>query len=301
MMSRLTYYLVYGGMYLLASLPFTVLFAISDVLYVLLRHVLRYRRKVVRTNLRNSFPEKSMQELNEIERQFYHYICDYLMQEVKTLRLSREEMMRRMRYDNPHDFLDAIDAHGSAFLLIPHYDNFEWLMSLSLVMRPDDLPVQIYKPIHNAHIDELFKRIRSRFGGINVPKHATARTLIKMHRSGKHMGVGLITDQSPNLSEAHHWTTFLNQDTVFMDGAEKMAKLLDIPVFYSEIYHEGRGYARVRFELICEHPRQTADGEITERFARKLEQTIRREPAYWFWSHKRWKLKRSDVPRSNAN
>ena len=105
----------------------------------------------------------------------------------------------------------------------------------------------------------------------------------------------MITDQSPNFNEAHHWTTFLNQDTGFMDGAERIAKLMDFPVFYCELKKQSRGYCRVRFDLITETPNQTADGEITELFARRLEQTIRREPPYWFWSHKRWKLKREDV------
>ena len=105
----------------------------------------------------------------------------------------------------------------------------------------------------------------------------------------------MITDQSPNPNEAHYWTTFLNQDTVFMDGAERIAKLMDFPVFYCELQKQGRGYCRVRFDLITETPKATADGEITECFARRLEQTIRREPAYWFWSHKRWKLKREDT------
>jgi lauroyl/myristoyl acyltransferase len=156
-------------------------------------------------------------------------------------------------------------------------------------------PVQIYKPLHNKYMDEVFKRIRARFGGYNVPKHSTAREIIRLRRDNKRVAVGMITDQSPNPNEAHYWTTFLNQDTVFMDGAERIAKLMDFPVFYCELQKQGRGYCRVRFDLITETPKATADGEITERFARRLEQTIRREPAYWFWSHKRWKLKREDT------
>lgn len=141
----------------------------------------------------------------------------------------------------------------------------------------------------------MFKRIRARFGGYNVPKHSTAREIIKLRRDNKRVAVGMITDQSPNPNEAHHWTTFLNQDTGFMDGAERIAKLMDFPVFYCELKKQGRGYCRVRFDLITETPKATADGEITECFARRLEQTIRREPPYWFWSHKRWKLKREDT------
>jgi NAD(P)H-flavin reductase len=157
---------------------------------------------------------------------------------------------------------------------------------------------------HEVDFDEMFKRIRSRFGGMNIPKHSTARELVRLYRMKKHFAVGLISDQSPNKSEAHYWTTFLNQDTVFMDGAERLAKMMNIPVFYCELTRKSRGYCQASFELITETPKQTADGEITEAFARKLENTIRRDPPYWFWSHRRWKLTREVVrnhQRQEAN
>ncbi len=295
MKSRLIYLLTYAGMWLLALLPFRALYVLSDGLCFLMRHVVHYRRRVVRTNLRNSFPEKSEQELAGIERRFYHYICDYMLEEIKLLRISFRELSRRMEYDNREEYLRMIDKHGGIVLLIPHYANFEWIIGMGSIMSPGDVPVQVYKPLHNSYLDEMFKRIRARFGGYNVPKHSTAREVIGLRRSGKRMAIGLITDQSPNRSEAHYWTTFLNQDTVFMDGAERIAKLMDFPVFYCELQRVKRGYCKVSFDLVTETPRQTADGEITECFARRLEQTIRRNPPYWFWSHKRWKLKREDV------
>ena len=188
-----------------------------------------------------------------------------------------------------------IEKHGGIVLLIPHYANFEWITGMSSIMQEGDIPVQIYKPLHNKYMDAIFKRIRTRFGGYNVAKHSTAREIIKLCRDNKREAVEMITDQSPNPNEAHYWTTFLNQDTVIMDGADRIAKRMDFPVVYGELHTQGRGYCRVRFDLITETPKATADGEITELFARRLEQTIRREPPYWFWSHKRWKLKREDT------
>lgn len=295
MKSKLIYLLTYAGMWLLALLPFRAIYVLSDGLAFLMQHVIHYRRKVVRTNLRNSFPEKSAEGLKEIENKFYHYICDYMLEEVKTLRISFEELTRRMTYENKEEYLNMIDKYGGIVLLIPHYANFEWIIGMGAIMQPGDLPVQVYKPLHNPYLDEMFKRIRSRFGGYNVPKHSTAREMIKLRREHKRMAVGLITDQSPNRSEAHYWTTFLHQDTVFMDGAERIARMMGFPVFYCELIRQKRGHCRVIFDLITETPKQTADGEITECFARRLEQTIRRDPPYWFWSHKRWKLKREDV------
>ena len=159
--------------------------------------------------------------------------------------------------------------------------------------RHKEVPVQVN--------DEklMFKIIRARHGGYNVPKHSTAREVIRLRREGKHVVIGLITDQSPNRNEAHHWTTFLNQDTVFMDGGERIARMMNYPVFYCELEKRGRGYCKAYFDLLTETPKQTAEGEITELFVRRLEQTIRRAPAYWFWSHKRWKLTREDLKKQH--
>jgi KDO2-lipid IV(A) lauroyltransferase len=179
--------------------------------------------------------------------------------------------------------------------LIPHYANFEWIIGMGSIMKKGDIPVQIYKPLRDPYIDALFKKIRARFGGLNVPKHSTVREILKLRRDGKRMVIGFITDQSPNRTEAHYWTTFLNQDTVFMDGAERIAKLMDYPVFYCALQKKRRGYCQVDFQLVTETPKETSDGEITEQYARRLEATILSEPAYWFWSHKRWKIKRGDV------
>lgn len=294
MKSKLIYYLTYAGMWLLALLPFRALYVLSDGLYFVMRHVVHYRRRVVRTNLRNSFPEKSIEELRAIEGRFYHYICDYMLEEVKMLRMPFKELCRRMEYDNKEEYLSMIEKHGGIVLLIPHYANFEWITGMSSIMAPGDVPVQVYKRLRNPYLNEMFKRIRARYGGYNVPKHSTAREVIRLRKEGKRLAIGLITDQSPNRSEAHYWTTFLNQDTVFMDGAERIARMMGFPVFYCELTRVKRGYCKVDFELLTETPKQTAEGEITECFARRLEQTIRREPAYWFWSHKRWKHKKED-------
>lgn len=297
MKSKLIYWLTYAGMWFVALLPFRALYILSDGLCFLMRHVVHYRRKVVRRNLSNSFPEKSQDELRRIERKFYHYICDYMVEEVKMMRMSFEDLSRRMEYGNTEEYLAMIEKHGGIVILIPHYADFEWLTGMGAIMNPGDIPVQVYKPLRNKYLDEMFKLIRSRHGGYNVPKHSTAREVIRLRRDGKRVAIGLITDQSPNLSEAHYWTTFLNQDTVFMDGGERIAKMMDYPVFYCELEKKGRGYCKAYFDLLTENPKQTADGEITELFARRLEQTIRREPAYWFWSHKRWKLTRERVKR----
>lgn len=293
MKSKLIYYLVYAGMWLLSSLPFRVLYFLSDVNYLLMYYVARYRRKVVRDNLNRSFPEKSKDEIKRIEKRFYRYLSDYLMEDLKLLHMSVGDLRRRMTYKNTEQYLDFIARYGGIVLMIPHYANYEWIIGMGAVMEPGDIPIQVYKPLKDPYLDRLFKRIRSRFGGYNVPKHSTAREIVRLKRDGKKLAVGLITDQWPG-SDDKYWTCFLGRETAFMTGAERIAKMMDFPVFYCELIKTRRGYCEVEFKLMTEKPKEAADGEITEAFARCLEQTIRREPAYWLWSHKRWKASQAE-------
>lgn len=290
-MSRLVYFFIYLGMWLLASLPMKALYVLSDVLYVLMYKLARYRRRVVWRNLKNSFPEKTEKELLVIERKFYHYICDYMLESLKMLKMPVDELHQRMKFHNTEQYLEMIDKYGGIVVMMPHYANFEWTIGMGMYMNPEDIPMQVYKTLRNPYVDKLFQNIRSRFGGYNVPKHDTAREVIRARHAGKKLALGLVADQSPNLQSLHFWTTFLNQETSFMDGGERIARMMNYPVFYCELQKEKRGYCEATFVLMTEHPKQTADGEITEMFVRHVEQTILREPAYWFWSHKRWKHK----------
>ena len=292
MRSKLIYWLVYGGMWLFSALPFRVLYVLSDFNYLLMYHVGRYRRKVVRENLEKSFPEKTEAERLQIERKFYRYLSDYMLEDLKLLHMSAEDLCQRMIYKNTEQYLELTEKYGGIIVMIPHYANYEWLIGMGSVMKPGDVPVQVYKPLKDKYLNELFKQIRSRFGGYNIPKHSTAREIIKLKREGKNMVVGLITDQWP--SGDRYWTTFMGQETAFLNGAERIAKMMNFPVFYCELTKTRRGYCEAEFKLMTEAPKETVEGEITDMFAHELEQTIRREPAYWLWSHKRWKFTKKE-------
>ena len=292
MKSKLIYWLVYGGMWLFSALPFRVLYVLSDFNYLLMYHVWRYRRKVVRENLEKSFPEKTEAERLQIERKFYRYLSDYMLEDLKLLHMSAEDLCQRMIYKNTEQYLELTEKYGGSIVMIPHYANYEWLIGMGSVMKPGDVPVQVYKPLKDKYLNELFKQIRSRFGGYNIPKHSTAREIIKLKREGKNMVVGLITDQWP--SGDRYWTTFMGQETAFLNGAERIAKIMNFPVFYCELTKTRRGYCEAEFKLMTEAPKETVEGEITDMFAHELEQTIRREPAYWLWSHKRWKFTKKE-------
>ena len=249
MKSRFIYWLVYSGMWLFSALPFRILYLLSDFNYLLMYRIGRYRRKVVRENLKKSFPEKDKKERLQIERRFYRYLSDYMLEDLKMLHMSPEDLYKRMTYKNTEQYLELTEKYGGIIVMIPHYANYEWLIGMGSIMKPGDVPMQVYKPLKDKYLNELFQRIRSRFGGYNVPKHSTAREIIKLKREGKKMVVGLITDQWPSGNEKY-WTTFLGQETAFLNGAERIAKMMNFPVFYCDLTKPGRGYCVAEFKLI---------------------------------------------------
>jgi Kdo2-lipid IVA lauroyltransferase/acyltransferase len=290
--------LLYVVLRLYASLPMPVLFFISDVfIFPIVYHIGRYRRRTVRLNLKNSFPDYSKFQIVKLERRFYHHFSDNFQETVRILVISQEEARRRMHFENMELLLSYLRKERGVLVLLGHYGNWEFQPFFFLQMPEQGIKqgFSVYRPLKNKTFDELMKTIRSHFGGNNVTKNETYRTIIRL-RSQKLAGAfGLISDQSPSRGNMHYWTTFLNQDTSILSGPERMAKQTGFAVLYADVIKLGRGRYQTIFKLMSDEPEKTAEFEITEQYARLMEQTILRDPAYWLWTHKRWKHKRSTV------
>ena len=291
---KILYYIVYGLWYMLSLLPLRVHYVLSDVIFLLLYHMLGYRKKVVRTNLRTSFPEKSQEEFKQIERDFYHFFCDYMVESVKMMTISEQEMRRRMVFKNM-EAVDNILAEGQSIALyLGHYCNWEWVTSLPLWLPANIQPGQIYHPIENRLTDQLFLRARQHFNSLCIPMHDTLRRLLEFSKSNCPMVIGYISDQKPHWVNIHHWVDFLNHDTPVLTGTERIVRKLNHAVFYIDMQRKHRGYYEAELKLITRHPQQMHEFEITDIYYQMLEKTIRRAPAYWLWSHDRWKRTREE-------
>ena len=291
---KILYYIVYGLWYMLSLLPLRVHYVLSDVIFLLLYHILGYRKKVVRTNLQTSFPEKSQEELKQIERDFYHFFCDYMVESVKMMTISEQEMRRRMVFKNM-EAVDNILAEGQSIALyLGHYCNWEWVTSLPLWLPANIQPGQIYHPIENRLTDQLFLRARQHFNSLCIPMHDTLRRLLEFTKNNRPMIIGYISDQKPHWVNIHHWVDFLHHDTPVLTGTERIVRKLNHAVFYIDMQRKRRGYYEAELKLITRHPQQMHEFEITDIYYQMLEKTIRRAPAYWLWSHDRWKRTREE-------
>ena len=274
---KFVYHILFFLLYLLSLLPMRLLYLLSDCLFFPLFHIVKYRRKVVEKQLDECFPEKSMQERRAIERQFYHFFCDYLVEVIKLFSISKKEMMRRMKFVGIEQVREELKDKKFCFLYLGHYCNWEYIASLSYWL-PEIHCGQIYHRIYNQAFDELFLKLRGQFGGESILMKDTLRRILTLRNQ-----------ELPKWENMHHWTTFLNHDTSFFIGAERIAKQVDAALYYVDVERVKRGYYQVRFRLMTLHPKEFPDYELTDQYARLLEESICRQPAYWLWTHKRWK------------
>ncbi|MDR1518155.1 MAG: lysophospholipid acyltransferase family protein [Dysgonamonadaceae bacterium] len=289
---KIGYYLLFGISYLHALLPLRVLYVWSDILYLFVYHVVRYRRKIVRKNLVNSFPELSEKEIGAIEKRYYHHLGDYYMETIKILHISDDEMRRRMVFENPEIMRQLTKDGQWCFLALGHYANWEWVSSIGL-HTPDYLkPAQIYKKLKNKSFNRLFFQIRSRFQPLSIEKDDTLRAIVKEKNKGKTLIVGFVADQRPQPNSIHYWTNFLNQDTPVQTGMERIARKMGFSMAFLDVKVAKRGYYRAQIVPLTPNASEEPEFSITEQYMRKFEQTILRDPAHYLWSHNRWKFQR---------
>ena len=282
---KILYYLVYG----LSLLPLWILYGISDFIYLIVYHVIKYRRPLVFKNMSDAFPEKTEEEIHAIERRFYHWFCDYLVETVKLFSISQRELKRRMVFKGT-DIVDSIVKDGqSCAVYLGHYCNWEWITSLPLWVTPEAQCGQIYHALENSKTDQILLDLRQRMGAVCIPMAETLRRIIKFKQEGRQVVIGYIGDQVPFWNNIHHWLDFLNHDTPVLTGTERLAKQTGHAVLYLDVTRPKRGYYVAEFKLITREPKTMEYYAITDTYFRMLEESIHRAPEFWLWTHNRWK------------
>lgn len=271
----------------LSRLPFAILYFIADFMFLLSYYVIGYRKKLVRRNLKNSFPEKSLPEVKQIEKEFYRNLCDYAVETLKLITIKPEELQKRMQYTNPEMAFNYRDQNQSVILLSSHQFNWEWLLASGTLCL--NMPIDfVYQPINNTLFNNFMQTCRTRFGGYAIKRNEVARELIK--RRSIQRGIAIVADQYPGHgNDKKYPTTFLNQETMFFYGSQQMALLTQFPALYGKVKKIKRGYYTCTLIKIAEPPYEKNSETVVENYAKVVEKVIREYPGGWLWSHNRWK------------
>ena len=286
-MNALVYYFTFPILFVVSRLPFTLFYLLSDFICFLLYRVFGYRKAVVRSNLKHAFPELKEAEYRVIEKKFYRHLCDLFLEIIKSMGMSKDQMLKRFKVKNIEVLTQFEKQNRSAFLLCGHYASWEWMMSLGYHMN--HLGYGIYRPIRNPFFDNLIKKIRSRHDAYMIPQK-TAAEIIRQKENKNERGVyGFASDQSPRPTPKSYWRTFMGINVPVYTGAERLARELNIPLVFGKIKRVKRGYYELEFKLITDQPKTTAVNEITDIYTEWLEEQIKEDPTQYFWTHKRFK------------
>jgi KDO2-lipid IV(A) lauroyltransferase len=274
---------------LISKLPFRVLYALSDFLFFASYRVIGYRRKMVMNNLRNSFPEKTEQELHRIEKQFYKNLCDYGVEMLKLFTISREQLAKRMVFTNPEIVLNHLKNNQSVIFLASHQFNWEWLLTGASLVYPSQIDF-VYQRVNSEFFNNFSLESRTRFGAHAIQRDEVARESFK--RRNLVRGIALVADQYPGYDhDKKYFTKFLNQDTVFFNGTSQLGIMLQYPVIYHAVRKVRRGYYETTAFEIARPPYAKDSTDIISNYVRAVERVIQENPSGWLWSHNRWKTR----------
>lgn len=293
-MQLLAYIIIYPVLWLVSILPFKLLYALSDVLYLFIYKIFGYRKSTVKENLRLVFPEKSEQEYSEITDKFYHHLCDMVVESIKSMSISEAELKKRYTFTNVDLINDLEERKRSIILMCGHYGSWEWIFILQTYVKHKGYA--IYKRLRNKYFDRLAKRIRAKHNTYLITTKETFEVLSTCKKKGELTINGFVSDQSPKATKALHWNEFMGIKVPMYTGAETLAKKLDMAVVFFSVKRIKRGYYETTFKTITEHPNDFKDFDITDLFFKLVEKQILEAPEYYLWTHKRWKH-RDKVPK----
>lgn len=293
-MKKLQYHICFWTLNAFAHIPFGILYAISDCMCFFVHYIFRYRLTLVRKQLSAVFPELTSKERRHIEQRFYHHLCDIIVETIKLLHITDQELQERILVENV-GFVDSIAARKrSAILLLGHYGNWEWEQEILYRFHTMCIGGEIYKPLRNRVLNQIVLRMRQRFSrNLLIPQNEAVRTLLRMNKNGEPFMIGFISDQRPDRHHLGYWTSFLGQDTPFIVGGEHIGQRIEAEYLYLDVQKPSRGHYILTFRQIIPLA-DGADYPFTRSFLQMMEATIRRKPELWLWTHNRWKHKRPE-------
>ena len=275
----------------IAKLPFAVIYLLSDIFYFIVFYIIKYRKEVVFQNLRNSFPEKSEEQLKIIRKKYFRHFCDLIMESIKMFNMTKADYKKHMEIKDAELINSYFEKKKSVVVLTMHFNNWEWSNCFPREIKHHVLGV--YKPLHNKKYDNLMNGTREKQGAEMITNSNILRRIIQAEKTNEMIFIWLAGDQTP---PSYHslWFTFLNQEAMFYPGPAVIAKRFNYPIFFQKIEKQSRGRYVTTFEMLVKNPQDFSEKEILIKYIQKMEEEIRKNPEFYLWSHKRWKHKRPE-------
>lgn len=289
MKNKILYSIVKLFWWLLSVIPLKILYVLSDFFYLVVYHIIGYRKDVVFKNLRFAYPDKSDKELNDISKKFYRFLCDLFFETSKLNFWNKKTIMQHMAFVNYEEINNQIRNKCSITLYLGHYGNWEWISSMALWLDKTIAGAQIYKRLTSEVSDRLMIENRQQFGVKCVEMNQTLRWISENIDAGNVSVTGYLADQSPMKEESKYFIDFMHKKTPVLTGAERITKRYGFAAYYVDVKRIKRGYWQAEFVKMHDNPSELDDFKLTEIFYQNLTKTIYRQPEFYLWSHNRFK------------
>ena len=287
---------------LIAKLPFRIIYYLSYILFLVVFYVLRYRRNVVYKNIQQAFPKLNKKEVSIIERKFYRYLCNLIMEVIKSHHMNEKDFKERCSVKGGQKLREAQNKSKSAIVVTIHQGNWEWMLHSAALHL--NIPIEpVYKPLHHEGCDQFMQSVRSRFNSRPIPMQRAGREMLK---ATNHFRLFvLMADQAPSIHERGHWVSYLNKEAPFYIGTEKIAQRIQCPVFFAKCRQTKRGYYEVELTELAVPPHKQAPDEnsfpMIDAYVKLAEKAIYEQPETFLWSHRRWKRRRTLATFADRN
>ena len=277
----------------ISLLPFPLIYLISDFVAFFLKNIFCYRKRVVYQNIKKTNLKLSTQQISSLVSEFYTHFSDVFFEMIKLDGMNKKQIAEKFVLKNQKLINDYYKDNKSVILMASHYGGFEWCSTLDYFFKHK--VVAIYTPLKDKVLNEIVYKSRSKHGIKFVPRTNSFNEIIKLEKSNSNFIYGLAADQSPQIRTINYWTNFLGVETLFFTGSERLAKELDIPVVFGEMKKIKRGKYQMEFKLIADKPLKLKEKEITEIYKKMVENQIKTNPSYYFWTHRRFKHEKSSL------
>lgn len=282
-------------LWMMSKTPFAILYLVADMIAFLAYHIIGYRRKLVRRNIADSFPEMNHSDLIKTEKKFYRHLANYFVETIKLKGMSEKQLKRRMKFENTVLIDNLFKQNKSMIIYSSHYGNWEWITSVANWCDTKEAAfAHVYRPLKNRWFDRFFLKLRSTYN-VSIPMKNVFRQLAVWKKSSTLSITGFLSDQKPDFGGQTITENFLGRPTSFISGTEELARKLGMAVLYFDTKIERRGYYSSRVCMITDDASKEPEGFITRKYVENLDATIRRNPFAYLWSHNRWRLPENEI------
>lgn len=273
----------------MSYLPLPVLYGLADIFYFILKYIVRYRIHVIKTNINKAFPTYSATQKEILIRDYYHFLADLMAENIKGLSISNSEIDKRVKYEGVEVLQKYWKEGRNVSIMTGHNCNFEWMLMTINKYLPQTV-YSFYVEISNPYFRKLMLNNRTRHG-LQLLQAKNASSFYKDDSIQNFANI-FAADQSPSNIEKAIWAKFMQQDTAFVMGAYKYSLQKNCAVVYMAIKRVRRGYYIIQFTEMMPSLQSVDVHSFLQQYIQALENTIQQQPAFWLWSHRRWKHKK---------